>query len=245
MRSFFTVPENVSADEITLFEDASHIKNVLRMKAGDEALCLDGSGAEYRCEILEVAKDFVRLKILEKTFSKAEPEIKVTVFQGLAKADKMEQIVQKCTELGAVKIVPVKMERSVVKLDKNSDKPKRWNKISREAAKQCKRGIVPEVSDVLDFKEAVGLMKDFDLKIMPYEELGHEGEKGLKTLLSKFKNAKNIAVIIGSEGGFSDGEAEFAIKSGINCVGLGKRILRTETAASTVLAALMYEYNEF
>ena len=244
MRSFFTEPENVSAEEIILTEDVSHIKRVLRMEEGDEALVFDGTGACYKVSFLEIETDLVRCKILEKTFSEAEPKVKVTLFQGIPKSDKMEQIVQKCTELGVFSVVPVKMDRCVAKLDK-AEKIKRFNKISREAAKQCARGVVPEIKEPVDFKEAVRQIKEMDLSLMPYEVLGHKGEKGLREILEKNKNAESIGIIIGPEGGFSDQEAVFAEENGINTVGLGKRILRTETAGSTLLSVIMYEFNEF
>lgn len=244
MRSFFTEPENVFENQIYLTEDVSHIKKVLRMEVGDEANVFDGSGAVYKVSFLEILKDKVVCEILEKSFSESEAEVEVTLYQGVPKSDKMEQIIQKCTELGIKRIIPVMMDRCVSKLEKNSDKIKRWNKISREAAKQSGRGVVPRVEEGITFKEAISHIKTNELSIMPYEIMGHEGKKGLKEILSD-KKVKTIGVIIGPEGGFSDAEAEFAKESGINMVGLGKRILRTETAGSTVLSVIMYEYNEF
>lgn len=244
MRSFFTEPENVFENQLFLTEDVSHIKKVLRMDAGDEALVLDGSGALYKVRFLEILKDKVVCEILEKSFSEAEPEVNVTLYQGVPKSDKMEQIIQKCTELGIKKIVPVMMDRCVSKLEKNSDKIKRWNKIAREAAKQSGRGVVPKVEEPICFKEAIALLNADEISLMPYEIMGHEGKKGLKELL-KDKKAKTIGVIIGPEGGFSDAEAEYARENKINMIGLGKRILRTETAGSAVLSVIMYEYNEF
>lgn len=245
MRSFFTEPENVSAEEIILTEDLSHIKKVLRMEAGDEALVFDGTGAEYKVKIVEIGTDEVRCSILEKSFSESEPKVKVSLYQGIPKSDKMEQIIQKCTELGVCEVIPVKMDRCVAKLEKSSDKLKRWQKISREAVKQCGRGIIPEVKEPISFKEAVLELKEKELNVMPYEMLGYEGEKGLRELLTENKSAKEIGIIIGPEGGFSDLEATMAKEQGINMVGLGKRILRTETAGSTLLSVIMYEFNEF
>ena len=245
MRSFFTEPENVGAEEIILTEDLAHMKKVLRMKAGDEALVFDGTGAEYRVKILEIGAKEVRCLVLEKSFSEAEPRVKVSLYQGIPKSDKMEQIVQKCTELGISEIIPVKMDRCVAKLEKGSDKIKRWQKISREATKQSGRGVVPKISEPISFKEALTSLKEKDLNIMPYEMLGHEGKMGLRELLGENKNAKEIGIIIGPEGGFSDAEAHLSEENGINMVGLGKRILRTETAGSTLLSVIMYEFNEF
>ncbi len=244
MRSFFTEPENVDADVIILTEDASHIKKVLRMQPGDEVLVFDGTGAEYLSEIEEIEASLVRCRIKDRKISESEPQVKVTVFQGIPKADKMEQIIQKCVELGVFSIVPVKTDRCIAKV-KDNEKIKRWNKISREAVKQCGRGVVPKVMEPVSFKEALNLMKEMDVSLMPYEVLGHDGEHGLKEILKDNKNAKKIGIIIGPEGGFSDSEANLAKESGIKTIGLGKRILRTETVASSVLSVIMYEYDEF
>ena len=244
MRSFFTEPENVLENEIILTEDLSHIKKVLRMQPGDEALVFDGTGAEYKVEILEISERGVRCLILKKNMSEAEPQVKVSLYQGIPKSDKMEQIIQKCTELGIFEIIPVKMDRCVAKLEKGSDKIKRFNKISREASKQSGRGIVPLTKEPVSFKEAMNELSNKDLAIMPYEILGHEGKKGLREILAENKSAKEIGIIIGPEGGFSDAEANFAMQKDVKLVGLGKRILRTETAGSTLLSIIMYEFNE-
>ena len=186
----------------------------------------------------------VKGRIKNRKMSESEPKVKVTVFQGIPKSDKMEQIIQKCVELGAFSIVPVKTDRCIAKV-KDNEKIKRWNKISREAVKQCGRGIVPKVLEPIDFKEALSLMKEMDIALMPYEILGHEGEHGLKDILKSNKDAKEIGIIIGPEGGFSDSEAHLAEEFGLKTIGLGKRILRTETVASSVLSVIMYEYDEF
>ena len=242
MRSFFTAPENVCGNEILITEDARHIKRVLRMKNGDEALCFDGTGAEYKVRLLEIGDSTVRCEVLEKRECKSEPRVKVSLFQGIAKADKMELIIKKCTELGVYEVIPVKMDRCVAKIDK-AERIDRFNKISREAAKQSGRGIAPKVLAPVGFEDAVALLKEKELSLMPYEVLGHSGQKGLKKLL-KENSPSSAGIIIGPEGGFSDAEAAYAIENGINAVGLGTRILRTETAGAAVLTALMYEYNE-
>ncbi len=244
MRSFFTEPENVKDDVIILTEDASHIKKVLRMQAGDEVLVFDGTGAEYLSEIEEIESGLVKCRIKDQRMSESEPRIKVTVFQGIPKSDKMEQIIQKCVELGVFSIVPVKTDRCIAKV-KDNEKIKRWNKISREAVKQCGRGVVPKIMEPVKFKEALALMKEMDVALMPYEILGHDGEHGLKEILKNNKEAKEIGIIIGPEGGFSDSEAHLAQELGVKTIGLGKRILRTETVASSVLSVIMYEYDEF
>ena len=244
MRSFFTEPENIYENKIVITEDASHIKNVLRMNEGDEILVFDGTGKEYKAEISLVGSSEVVCKILEESFCASEPQVKVTLFQGIPKSDKMEQIIQKSTELGIFDIVPVKMDRCVAKPQKIAEKLKGWNKISREAAKQCGRGRVPRVLEPVDFCRAVSKMLEKDFSVMPYEALGHMGERVLKQILKAHRGNTNIGIIIGPEGGFSDSEAEYAKNSGIIQVGLGKRILRTETAGSAILSVVMYEYDE-
>ena len=244
MRSFFTEPENVEADFVVLKEDAAHIKKVLRMQMGDKVLVFDGTGAEYLSEIEEIEQTGVRCRILDKKMSESEPYVSVTIFQGMPKSDKMEQIIQKCVELGVHRIVPVKTDRCIAKI-KDNEKIKRWNKISREAVKQCGRGVVPTVTEPVSFKDAISLMKEMDVALMPYEVLGHEGEHGLKEIFKNNPEAKKIGVIIGPEGGFSESEASFAESEGVKTIGLGKRILRTETVASSVLSVIMYEYDEF
>jgi len=248
MRRFFTEPENIKGDIAYIYDDASHITKVLRMNVGDEILVFDGSGYEYIASLTEINKNECIAKITDKQTSTSEPEVEITLFQGIPKGTKMEYIIQKAVELGVYKIVPVEMDRCVVKLDGNkakADKVKRWQKISLEAVKQCGRGRIPEVTMPVNFKEAVAMLKaDFDLAIMPYEIMGHEGDKGLKAMLKSMPEAKKIAIIVGSEGGFSDSEATFAQENEIFQCGLGKRILRTETVGSALISIIMYEKDE-
>ncbi len=246
MRRFFTEPENISGTEATILEDAEHISRVLRMNEGDEIIIFDGSGYEYYSKLTEIDKGFCKAEIISKSYSEQEPSVSVTIYQGIPKSGKMEDIIQKSVELGAVSIVPVAMDRCVSKIEsgkKEAEKIKRWNKVAVSAAKQCGRGIIPTVEPPLSFKQAIEKLKEHDLALMPYEVLGHNGEAGLKNAL-KESSAKTIGVIIGPEGGFSDGEASFAMDNGIVTVGLGKRILRTETVSSAIISAIMYENDE-
>ncbi len=246
MRRFFTEPENIVGNTIKIIEDASHIERVLRLDIGDKILVFDGTGYEYIAKLTLVDNKECVAEILEKIFSEQEPSIKVGIFQGIPKSGKMEGIIQKAVELGVSYIVPVSMERCVSKIEsskKSAEKLKRWNKISVEAAKQCGRGIIPRILPVMSFKEAIIAMVETDLALMPYEVLGHNGEKTLKGVL-KSKDFETISVIIGPEGGFSDEEAEFAKENGIKLVGLGKRILRTETVSGAMLSMIMYEKDE-
>ncbi len=246
MRRFFTEPENIQGNTAKIIEDAGHITKVLRMEVGDRFLLFDGTGYEYTAALTVLNSQECQAEILEKNFSEQEPKIQITIFQGIPKSGKMESIIQKSVELGVVSIVPTATDRCVVKLDhgkKEAEKQKRWNKISLEAAKQCGRGLVPQVSSSISFQEALLELQKMDLALMPYEVLGHAGDCSLKTILQS-SNFQTIGVLIGPEGGFSDNEAELAKSAGITQVGLGKRILRTETVAAAVSSIIMYELGE-
>ncbi|MBQ6554992.1 MAG: 16S rRNA (uracil(1498)-N(3))-methyltransferase [Firmicutes bacterium] len=238
MPKYFTSPESINGDEITLDEETSlHLSRVLRCKAGDMITVGDGSDNDYECEITEITKNAVRAKIIDKHLNLNEPDIKITLYQGLPKGDKTELIIQKCVEIGVDRIVPVSTTRSVVKLDKKGGKKiERWNKISLSAAKQCGRGKIPEVSPVMTFKEAVEDSRKCDGRLIPYE---NEQKNGLKSFCENFKG-KSIAVFIGPEGGFDTSEIELAKADGITPVTLGKRILRTETAGLVTAVILLH-----
>ena len=245
MRRFFTEPENISGNHVKIIEDASHITRVLRMEVGENILVFDGTGYEYTVKLTDLNQKECHGEILDKKFSEQEPSVKITTFQGLPKSGKMESIIQKSVELGATSIIPTATDRCVVKLDQKGkkEKTKRWNKVSMEAAKQCGRGLVPVVEEPISFSEAVSHMKEMDLALMPYEVLGHQGECSLKNIL-KENNGKKIGILIGPEGGFTEQEASFAQDNNIHLIGLGKRILRTETVASAMTAMIMYEKGE-
>lgn len=246
MRRFYTEPENISGNVATIFEDASHITKVLRMEPGEKILLFDGTGVEYVAVLTELDAKSCRAEIIERKISEQEPEIKITIFQGIPKSGKMEAIIQKSVELGVTGIVPTAMERCVAKLDngkKEAERIKRWNKVSLEAAKQCGRGLVPVVESSISFSDVLDRLDEFDLVIMPYEELGHAGECTLRKTLA-VNDFKSIGVLIGPEGGFSEREAERAASSGVKLVGLGKRILRTETVAAAITSVIMYEKGE-
>ena len=246
MRRFFTEPQNITENIAYIFEDAVHITRVLRMNEGDNVILFDGTGYEYTAVLTKIDSHECTAKIIEKQFSKLEPNVKVTIFQGIPKAGKMESIIQKSIELGAYQIIPTVLDRCIAKFDsekKQNEKLKRWNKIALEAAKQCGRGIVSSVLPQVNLSEAISKMKTMDIGIMPYELLGHRGESSLKSVLQA-NDFKSIGILIGPEGGFSDAEALLVKDNGIIPVGLGKRILRTETVATAMLAVIMYEKNE-
>ncbi|MBR5270555.1 MAG: 16S rRNA (uracil(1498)-N(3))-methyltransferase [Clostridia bacterium] len=245
MSKFFVSPENISQDKIVINNtDVSHITKVLRMNIGDKITVCDSMGYDYLAKISGIEQNSIICDILSKEKSNTEPNINVTIFQGLPKASKMDYIIQKTTELGISKIVPCALKRCVVKLDgkkAEAKKCERWQKISEEASKQSGRGIVPAVEMPMTLKEVLNTVKDYDLFFVPYE---CEEQTTIKEVLTSLAEPKNIAFMIGPEGGFDTAEIEEIKKSGVKTVTLGKRILRTETAGEAVLAMIMYEIGD-
>ena len=246
MYQFFVEPEQIAGKEVTIIgNDVNHIKNVLRMKLGEEVAVSNGiDGKEYRCGIVELLEDKVKLELRFVKQEGVELSSKVYLFQGLPKADKMELIVQKAVELGVYQIIPVAAKRSVVKLDDKKAKSKvlRWNSIAEAAAKQSKRKIIPTVEPLMTMLEAVSYAKSMEIKMIPYELA--EDMSRTKQLISAINPGQQIAVFIGPEGGFDEKEVRDAKKAGIEPITLGKRILRTETAGLTILAWLMYQLEQ-
>ncbi len=219
--------------------DYNHIVNVLRMKTGDEFLVSE-NGESKLCKIECIGEDSVTAEVINESYAETELPVKLFLFQGLPKSDKMELIIQKAVELGTDTVVPVEMSRSVVKLDDKKKKSKllRWQSVCESAAKQSKRNVIPHINEVLSFNDALKLALSLDLLLVPYEN-----EHGMKTAaraLSEIKSGMSIGIFIGPEGGFDDREAEL-IKNSPKAfvISLGKRILRTETAAITALAMCM------
>ena len=243
MNQFFVEPSQIQDKKIIITgKDVNHIKNVLRMKIGEEVSISNGEdGKEYRGIIKEFLDDEV---ICDLAFIKedgVELPSKVYLYQGLPKADKMELIIQKAVELGVYEIIPVATKRAVVKLDEKKSKSKiaRWQAISESAAKQSKRAIIPKVADVLSFKEALKDCQKAHVKVIPYELA--EGMEKTKEIISGLKPGQDIAIFIGPEGGFEETEINAAMEAQITPVTLGKRILRTETAGFTILSWIMYQ----
>jgi 16S rRNA (uracil1498-N3)-methyltransferase len=205
-------------------------------------LC-DGEGTDYLVSIEDMDKHFVKTIILGQEASKGEPEIEVVLYQGIPKSTKMDLIIQKCTEMGIRRVVPVSTARTVVKLESDRDERKkveRWTKIAEEAAKQSGRGAIPTIDMPMTFSEAVRDSSGLDLNVIPYEL---EGSLSLKEALNRGRGA-NIGFFIGPEGGFESSEVEKAKAAGVVPVTLGSRILRTETAGIVVLTGIMYEYDQ-
>ncbi len=246
MYRFFADPANIGERDIFIEgKDYNHIRNVLRMKAGDTVSVSDGeSDKEYRCHIEGFSEEKVHLKLDFIKEAELELPVKVTLFQGLPKSGKMDYIIEKCTELGVVKVVPVRTERSLTVLtgEKAEKKTLHWQGKAEAAAKQSRRTLIPGISMPLSFKEAVEECGGYDYKIIPYE-LSKDFNK-TRELLSGIPSGSKVAVFIGPEGGFSEDEIDLAVSQGFTPVTLGKRILRTETAALVVLSWLIYLFEE-
>lgn len=244
MYQFFVDPSQILLDQkkvIITGDDVNHIKNVLRMKIGEEFNVSNGiDGKEYRCSVEELGDDQILCTLRFIKEDGVELPVKVTLFQGLPKADKMELIIQKAVELGVAEVVPVACKRCIVKLDAKKEKSKlaRWQGIAEAAAKQSKRGFIPQVREVMSYKEAIAYAKDMECKLIPYEmaeDMSHTRE-----VLGGIKSEDRVAIFIGPEGGFEEEEIQAALTEGIEPITLGKRILRTETAGFTVLSWLVY-----
>lgn len=239
MPKFFVEPHQIKENLIQVIgEDAKHIKTVLRSREGEEITLCDGLGTDYFCRIASL-EEGVTVEILSSEPCRSEPKTKITLYQGLPKADKMELIIQKCVELGVDRIVAVSAERCIAKLDKKEEKKlERWQKIAEAAAKQSGRGKIPEIAPkVLRFSQALAEAKTLAGAIIPYEK---EENRGLRSFVEGF-SGEEIGVFIGPEGGFAEEEIQAAMDAGILPVTLGKRILRTETAGMTTIAILLYE----
>ncbi len=218
--------------------DYNHIKNVLRMKIGENFL-VSAEGQSHLCSVSEFTENTVIAKIIEENYKDTSLCVDIHLFQGLPKGDKMEQIIQKCVELGVTSITPVEMENCVVRLEekKKAQKVSRWQAICESAAKQSKRNFVPEICPVASYKNALAIAEKYDKIIVPYEN--KEGMKATKEMLNSLKKGMSVAIFIGPEGGFSEKEIDLALEKGFCAVSLGKRILRTETAAVTACAMVM------
>ncbi len=235
MSRFFISKDAVNGKKIVITgADFNHIKNVLRKTTGDKVICFDSSGTEYDTELSSIEKETLTLNISNASKKNVEPILKTTLAQALPKSSKMDDIVQKCTELGVFEIIPVITERSIPKSEKNE----RWNKIAKESAEQSGRVRVPQIKNVVSFDELLRSCGNYDLKLLPWE---CESSNSLKIELSKNRDISSILILIGPEGGFSQAEAEKAAQKGFKSVSLGKRILRTQTAGPATLAMILYE----
>ncbi len=239
MYNFFVDESNKKGEQYFICgNDYNHIKNVLRMNVGDTFLvsCNDVSDL---CKIDSFDTDTVCVSVVEKGYQKTNLPINIHLFQGLPKSDKLELIIQKAVELGVCSVTPVAMKRCVVKIDdkKKKSKLQRWQAIAEAAAKQSKRTSVPQVCDIVTYKQMLETLSNFDTVLVPYECA--EGMAATRRALTQLKSGMSVAVVIGSEGGFEPSEIDLITEAGGKIISLGSRILRTETAAITAMSMLM------
>ena len=245
MSKFFVKSNQINNNEIKILgTDVNHIKNVLRLSIGNEInICNEETSVNYTAKIDKLEKDYIICKIEKVVNLSVETNVDITIFQGLPKADKMELIIQKSTELGANRFVPVAFKRCIVKLNEKDEKKKieRWQKISEVVAKQSGRDIIPPIEKIKTIEDIKSEIKDYNLFLVAYEQ---EKNLSLKEVLKTFKSDSNkikIAILIGPEGGLEESEVEQMKEAGAKIITLGKRILRTETVALSMTSILMYE----
>ena len=241
MYQFFVDDAQIGREFVTITgADVNHIKNVLRMKAGEKIRISNQQGRDYYCEISEVTDTFVQADILNEDAVSTELPSKIYLFQGIPKGDRMETVIEKAVELGVYEIIPVAMKYCVVKLDakKEAAKVARWQKQAEAAAKQSKRSIIPKIHPVMSYKEAVEYAMQCDVRLVPYEN--ERGMQGTREALSTIKAGTSVSVMIGPEGGFAEDEIA-QVKDSMQVISLGKRILRTDTAGIAVMSMLMLD----
>lgn len=248
MNRFFVNKDNISEEKDIIIiddsEDLKHISKVLRLSEGDKIEICNKDNVDYLVSISSIDKKHIECRIINKYTSKTESLIEIVLFQAVPKSSKMDLIIQKNVEIGVKKITPIISDRCVVKIkDKSAEKKKiqRWQKIAYEAAKQCKRGIIPTIGNIVDIQDLNSILSEFDMVIMPYEE---ENDNGIKKVISRNADIKKIGIIIGPEGGFTKDEVEKVISWGGSSVSLGPRILRTETAGLVTTSIVMYELGD-
>lgn len=245
MHKFFV--DEIKDEMEIVREDAKHISKVLRCAVGEHVEVSDGKGREALCEISSFKSETVLLKKIKEYENKTEPKIYISLFQCVPKGQKMEEIINACTQLGVREFIPLLSERTIVRgTAKDFDKKReRWQKVAQSAAQQSKRGIVPQVKAVTQFSELTEQLRGYDMVVFAYEECRipkiSEYLKSFK--ISKSKAIERIAVIIGCEGGFAPSEADMLVKDGYEPVSLGKTILRAEIAPVIAITAVLYEFN--
>ncbi len=249
MPKFFVNNENIIKNKIIIKKDYNHIKNVLRKQIGDNIqICNEDDSKTYNCKISNIREDTIECDIKNEILTNTESSLKVTIFQGLPKSEKMETVIQKSIELGIYEITPVEMKNSVVKLNEKDKQKKiqRWQKIAEVAAKQCGRNIIPKINNICSIEDICEKIDSYNSVIVAYE---NEENYSIKDEIEKLKRqnnkVKDIAVVIGPEGGFDIKEIDNLKKAGANIVTLGKRILRTETVSIAITSILMYELGDF
>jgi 16S rRNA (uracil1498-N3)-methyltransferase len=240
-RRFFVDPSRIVEGEASIVGDAAHqITNVLRLTTGDRIVLLDGSGCEHEAELTALSRDCVRAWVVKTTECDTEPSLKLTLAVCLPKGDKLDLIVQKCTELGISRMIAVNSERTVARIDpaKVEERLARWRRIAAEAAEQAGRAKAPEICGVLSYEDLAAEMRTYGLVMLAWED---EQRTSLREVLAKHQVGDSVMLIVGPEGGLTDREVQLARDAGARCVSLGRRTLRCETAAIAACAAIMYE----
>lgn len=251
MQRYFVPPENMEGFSVRVDgDDAHHLVKVMRAEPGQEIICSNGLNREVLARISRVEKHQVEAVVVRELPMDREAGVEVWIAQSLPKGDKLETVIQKCTELGADRFIPFVSERTVVQYDEKKEGKRldRWRKIAKEAAEQAHRNRVPEIGQPCSWKQLMKLAQEADLALICYEK---ESGLSLQPLLEAQAGApredgarSRILVLVGPEGGFSEREAAEAVEAGCRSVSLGKRILRTETAAMAALTCVLYEYGE-
>ena len=250
MPRFFIKNKQIENDIVTIVgNDAFHISRALRMAAGEHITACDEDGTEYDCELITFADGYVEGRITERCESKTEPCFFAHIYQGLPKGDKLDLIIQKTVECGASALTTFESDFCIAKskADAEPKKLERRQRIALEAAKQCGRGIIPNIYPTIGFEKMIREASGYDLVLLCYEGEGTEpigkylSNGALQKIAEREGRKPRVAIIVGSEGGFSDKEANMARECGFNLCGLGKRILRTETAAMFALCCAVYE----
>lgn len=239
MYQFFADDAQIGKDFITITgPDVNHMKNVLRLKPGEQVRISSQSGRSFLCSVLEMTDAFVQLDILDSDIAGTELPSEIYLFQALPKGERMEYVIQKAVELGVHEIIPVAMKYCVVKLDekKAQARQKRWQAIAESAAKQSKRSRIPQIHPVMNFGEAAAYARQCDRCLVPYEN--ERGMKQTAGALAGICPGESISVFIGPEGGFAEEEIG-ALRGQMQVISLGRRILRTDTAAIAIMSALM------
>ncbi|MGN0170048.1 MAG: RsmE family RNA methyltransferase [Lachnospiraceae bacterium] len=244
MYQFFIEASQVQSEQVFITgSDLNHMKNVVRLKPGEIFRVSVSDGKNYLCELIGYEQDRAVGRITDQPAKDTELKGRIQLFQGLPKGEKMELIIQKAVELGVSEIIPVRMKNCVVKLDekKGAQKVVRWQAIAEAAAKQAKRSIVPEIHEIMDYRESLAYAADNDINLVPYEN--EEGILGSKKILSGIKPTDHVGVFVGPEGGFDDKEIALARET-MRSISLGNRILRTETAAIAAVTLIMMQMEE-
>jgi len=244
MDRFFAEKDNLRHEEVVLKGQQAHqIHNVLRKKVGEHIILLDNLGWEYEIELKTVRKEKITGQIKEKRKAVGEPAVEITLFQSLLSREKFEWVLQKCTEVGVIRFVPIVTERSIIRQKPvKPNKTERWRRIIQEAAEQSARGRIPELEKAINFDEAVAKLEGFNCKLMAHTQ--RQGKSLRHCLKNGGKKIKSVALFIGPEGGFTENEAQSAKDNNVVMISLGNRILRTETAAVVASSLILYQLGE-